>query len=67
MVIIYKCKLREIRDLCGMTQAQLADIVGVSRQTINNIETGSYKPKLLLAQSIAIVLNKTIEEIFFDK
>ncbi len=47
-----------------MTQQQLADILGVSRQTIHAIENGIFVPSTLLALKIARQFNKTVEEIF---
>lgn len=47
-----------------MTQGQLAAALGVSRQTINAIETGKYDPSLPLAFSIARLFGRAIEEIF---
>lgn len=48
----------------NMTQADLADKVKVSRQTINSIETGRFIPSALLAFKIASVLQKAVDEIF---
>ena len=48
----------------NMTQAELATRVGVSRQTINSIETGKYVPSTLLALKIAAVCNARVDEIF---
>jgi putative transcriptional regulator len=48
-----------------MSQAQLSDLVGVSRQTIVAVEKGNYTPSLDLAFKIAEVFDLTIEEIFF--
>jgi putative transcriptional regulator len=48
-----------------MTQQQLADKVGVTRQTIVSIEKGNYSPSLELAFRIAIVFNSPLEEVFF--
>jgi len=47
-----------------MTQADLAEAVGVSRQTINTIESNKYVPSTVLALKIAKVFNKPLEEIF---
>lgn len=52
---------RAIKD---MTQAELADKIKVSRQTINSIEAGRYIPSTLLALKIASVFNKPVEDIF---
>ncbi len=48
-----------------MSQADLAEQLGVSRQTINTIENGKYDPSLPLAFSMARLFDKRIEEIFF--
>jgi len=47
-----------------ITQAELADIIGVSRQAINNIETGKYIPSTTLAIKLARVFGTTVEDIF---
>lgn len=57
-------RLRELRAERRWSQAQLADRLGVSRQTVNAIETGRYDPSLPLAFKLATVFNKTIESIF---
>ncbi len=59
-----KNNLPHLRGERGLTQAQLADALNVSRQTINAIETGRYDPSLPLAFAIAGVFNRRIEEIF---
>jgi putative transcriptional regulator len=50
-----------------MTQAELADRVGVTRQTINALEASKYSPSLELAFKIADVFNKPLEEVFIYK
>lgn len=57
--------LKVLRAQHGWTQARLGDELGVSRQTINALESGRYDPSLPLAFAIARVFGKTIEEIFF--
>jgi putative transcriptional regulator len=52
------------RAIKKMTQADVADKVGVSRQTINSIESNKYIPSTLLALKIARVFGKTVEDIF---
>lgn len=47
------------------TQQQLADLVGVTRQTINLIEKGNYNPSLQLCLAICYALDKTLDEIFW--
>lgn len=49
-----------------MTQKELAAAVGVSRQTINAIEQGEYNPTIKLCQAICRVLNKTLDELFWE-
>ena len=56
--------LRELRTERGWSQADLADRLEVSRQTINAIETGRYDPSLPLACKIAKIFRKPVEEIF---
>ncbi len=58
-------RVRELRDARGhMTQQQLAEAVGVSRQTINAIETGKYQPSLEVALKIARTFDQPLESIF---
>ena len=59
--------LKKLRAEKGWSQAALADELGVSRQSINAIETGKYDPSLPLAFAIARVFNLKIEEIFIDE
>ncbi len=57
-------RLRELRARVGWSQAELAERLGVSRQTVNAVETGRYDPSLPLAFDMAAVFSTTIEEIF---
>lgn len=58
-------RVRECRTSAGgMTQQQLADLVGVTRQTVNAIETNKYSPSLEVAFLIARTLSSRIEDIF---
>lgn len=57
-------KLRELRTVANLSQAELADRLGVSRQTINAIETQRYDPSLELAIRIARLFKTTVEEVF---
>ena len=57
--------LREVRQKKKMTQEQLGDAVGVSRQTIISIETYRYKPTLELAMKLSMKLNCKIEKLFY--
>lgn len=56
--------IRELRGESAMSQRQLADALGVSRQTINSIEVGRYVPSLPLAMAMARYFGKPTEEIF---
>ena len=57
--------IRTLRFMAGeMTQQQLADLVGVTRQTILAVENGKYSPTLELAFAIAKVFNKPLEAVF---
>jgi putative transcriptional regulator len=60
-------RLRELRASKTWSQGELASRLGVSRQTINAIETGKYDPSLPLAFSIARLFGRSIEEIFQDR
>ena len=59
-----KNNVRVERAIHHMTQAQLAERIGVSRQTINAIESGKYVPSTVLALKISVVFNKPVNEIF---
>ena len=57
-------RLREARDERRWTQADLAALVGVSRQTINSIETGRFEPSLSLALKLARLIGVPVEALF---
>ncbi|MDD3977793.1 helix-turn-helix transcriptional regulator [Methanomicrobium antiquum] len=60
-------KIREFRARKNMTQAELAEVVGVRRETIVFLEKGKYNPSLKLAHDVSKALDTTIEELFiFD-
>lgn len=59
--------LRTLRSEKGWSQAELADRLDVSRQSVNAIETGKYDPSLPLAFAIARLFGRSIEEIFDDE
>ena len=61
-----KNRIREYRQLRGMTQQELADAVSVTRQTIVAIERGDYNPTVRLCIEICKVLGKTLDELFWD-
>ena len=59
-----KTKLREDRAKHDMKQGELAELVGVRRETIIRLEKGLYNPSLKLAMDIAAVFHTTVEELF---
>ncbi|HXC37126.1 MAG TPA: helix-turn-helix transcriptional regulator [Candidatus Acidoferrales bacterium] len=59
-----KSKLRELREARDWSQSDLADKLGVSRQTVNAIETEKYDPSLPLAFKVARIFKLKIEDIF---
>lgn len=61
------CTLKKYRLLKGLTQEQLAEIVGVRRETIMRLEAGKYNPSLKLAIDISKAVNTPIEELFIFK
>ena len=58
-------KLKEARSEKSLSQAALAEMVGVSRNTISSIETGQFNPTAKLALILCIALDKKFEELFF--
>ena len=56
--------IRDLRASAGLSQGRLATEMGVSRQTINAIETGRYTPSLPLAIALARYFGRTVEEVF---
>ena len=60
-----KNSLREARRQRGLSQAQLAEMTGVSRNTISSIETGQSNPTAKLALILCIALDKKFEELFY--
>ncbi|MCE5337918.1 MAG: helix-turn-helix transcriptional regulator [Methanomicrobiaceae archaeon] len=59
-----KTRIRELRARAGFTQEELAQKVGVRRETIVFLEKGKYNPSLKLAYKVARTLGSTIEEVF---
>ena len=64
-LLILKNRLKEARTEKGLSQAQLAELVGVSRNTISSIETGQFNPTAKLSLILCIALDKKFEELFF--
>ena len=63
--LVLKNHLAETRAEKGISQAKLAEIVGVSRNTISSIETGQFCPTAKLALILCIALEKRFEELFY--
>ncbi|MDD2301993.1 MAG: helix-turn-helix transcriptional regulator [Eubacteriales bacterium] len=63
--LILKNNLKELRAEKGLSQAQLAEMVGVSRNTISSIETGQFNPTAKLALILCIALDKKFEDVFY--
>ena len=63
--LILKNRLKEARAEKGLSQAQLAALVGVSRNTISSIETGQFNPTAKLALVLCIALDKKFEDLFY--
>ena len=61
---IINTRIKELRARYNLTQDELADKVGVTRQTMLYLEKGKYNPSLVLAYKVAKALNSTIEEVF---
>ena len=57
--------VKQARTEAGFSQAQLAEMIGVSRNTISSIETGQFSPTAKLALTICIALDKKFEELFY--
>ena len=63
--LILKNRLKEARLEAGLSQAELAELVGVSRNTISSIETGQFNPTAKLALILCVALDKRFEELFY--
>ncbi len=63
--LVLKNNLKQIRSEAGLSQQALADIVGVSRNTISSIETGQFNPTAKLALILCIALDKKFEDVFY--
>ena len=60
-------RLKSARAALDMSQQELADAVGVTRQTINSIERGDYNPTIRLCRAICRTLGKTLDELFWEE
>ena len=60
----FTCNLKPFRQAKGLTQGQLADLVGVRRETIMRLEKAQYNPSLKLAVDISRAVDAPIEEVF---
>ena len=63
--LVLKNNLKKIRTEKGLSQTELSEMVGVSRNTISSIETGQFSPTAKLALILCIALDKKFEEIFY--
>ena len=63
--LILKNRIKEARTERKLSQAALAELVGVSRNTISSIETSQFSPTAKLALILCIALDKTFEELFY--
>ena len=63
--LVLRNRLKEARSERGLSQAALAELVGVSRNTISSIETGQFNPTAKLALILCVALDKKFEELFY--
>ena len=63
--LVLKSRLKEFRAEKKLSQTQLAELVGVSRNTISSIETGQFTPSAKLALILCIALEKKFEDLFY--
>ena len=63
--LVLKNRLKEVRSEQKLSQAQLAQMVGVSRNTISSLETGQFQPTAKLALILCIALDRKFEELFY--
>lgn len=63
--LVLKNNLKEARTEKGLSQSGLAELVGVSRNTISSIETGQFNPTAKLALILCIALDKKFEDLFY--
>ena len=65
MDLIFKNKLKELREKKGISQTKLAEMVGTTRQTIISIEKGTFSPTARLAYLLCLALDARFEEMFY--
>lgn len=65
--MVKNLKLKSARAALDLSQQELAEKVGVTRQTLNAIERGDYNPTLNLCKAICKALGKTLDELFWDE
>lgn len=63
--LVLKNRIKEVRTELHLSQSALAELVGVSRNTISSIETGQFSPTAKLALILCIALDKKFEELFY--
>ena len=63
--LVLKNRIKEVRKQMKLSQDELANIVGVSRNTISSIETGQFSPTAKLALILCIALDKKFEDLFY--
>ncbi|WP_414839601.1 helix-turn-helix transcriptional regulator [Carnobacterium sp. TMP28] len=63
--LILQNHLKEVRKAASLSQRELAEIVGVSRNTISSVETGQFNPTAKLALILCVALDKKFEELFY--
>jgi len=63
--LILRNRLKEVRMKLNLSQTKLAELVGVSRNTISSIETGQFNPTAKLALILCIALDKKFEDLFY--
>lgn len=63
--LILKNRIKDARTQAGLSQTQLAEMVGVSRNTISSIETGQFNPTAKLALILCVALDRKFEDLFY--
>ncbi|OOB80375.1 MAG: transcriptional regulator [Epulopiscium sp. Nuni2H_MBin003] len=63
--LVFKNRLKEVRKMQQLSQTELAEMIGVSRNTISSIETGQFNPTARLALMLCIALERQFEDLFY--